>query len=41
MAKNYITDELKELIQNDMEHTNYMIYASENGNPVAEMLNNN
>ena len=38
--KNYITDELTELVQNDMEHTNYMIYSSENGDPVAELLKN-
>lgn len=37
-AKNYITDELTELVQNDMEHTNYMIYFSENGDPVEELL---
>lgn len=36
--KNYITDELTELVQNDMEHTNYMIYFSENGDPVEELL---
>lgn len=39
--KNFIADELSELIQNDMEHTNYMIYASEKGDPVAQLLNNN
>ena len=41
IEKNFITNELSELIQNDMEHTNYMIYASEKGNPVAQLLNNN
>ena len=39
--KNFITDEMTELIQNDMEHTNYMIYASEEGDPIAQILNNN
>ncbi len=29
--KNFITDDLYELVQNDMEHTNYMIYSSEEG----------
>ena len=36
--KNFITDELPELTQNDMEHTNYMIYSSKEGNPVAAIL---
>ena len=36
--KNFITDELPELAQNDMEHTNYMIYSSEEGDPVAAIL---
>lgn len=36
--KNFITDELTELVQNDMEHTNYMIYSSEHGDPVEELL---
>ena len=36
--KNFITDELPELTQNDMEHTNYMIYSSEEGDPVAAIL---
>lgn len=36
--KNFITDELEELTQNDMEHTNYMIYSSEEGNPVRKLL---
>lgn len=37
--KNFITDDLSELVQNDMEHTNYMIYASEDGDPIAKLLN--
>jgi biotin carboxylase len=36
--KNFITDELPELTQNDMEHTNYMIYSSEEGDPVAAIM---
>ena len=38
IEKNFITDELLELVQNDMEHTNYMIYASEDGDPVPGLL---
>ncbi|MBQ4161550.1 MAG: ATP-grasp domain-containing protein [Parabacteroides sp.] len=36
--KNFITDELEELVQNDMEHTNYIIYSSETGDPIAKLL---
>jgi hypothetical protein len=36
--KNFITDDLPELTQNDMEHTNYMIYSSREGDPVAALL---
>ena len=36
--KNHITEELPELTHNDMEHTNYMIYFSEEGDPVANLL---
>jgi len=36
--KNFITDKLPELAQNDMEHTNYMIYSSEEGDPVDAIL---
>lgn len=36
--KNFITNDLPELTHNDMEHTNYMIYASNEGDPVAKML---
>lgn len=36
--KNYISDELVELTQNDMEHTNYIIYSSPIGNPIANLL---
>ncbi len=37
--KNFITRELLELTHNDMEHTNYMIYASNEGDPVALLRN--
>lgn len=36
--KNFITDELPELTHNDMEHTNYMIYSSKEGDPVAKII---
>ena len=36
--KNFITNDLPELTHNDMEHTNYMIYASNEGDPIAKML---
>lgn len=36
--KNFITNDLTELTHNDMEHTNYMIYASNEGDPIAKML---
>ena len=32
--KNKITDDMIELVQNDMEHTNYMIYSSDIGDPI-------
>ena len=38
--KNFITNDLPELTHNDMEHTNYMIYASNEGDPIAKMLGN-
>jgi biotin carboxylase len=37
--KNYITDELVELTHNDMEHTNYMIYSSQESDPIADIIN--
>ena len=40
VEKNLITDNLPELIHNDMEHTNYIIYASKKGDPIAELLSN-
>lgn len=36
--KNFITDDLYEMVQNDMEHTNYLIYSSEDGDPVEKLL---
>ena len=36
--KNFITNDLEELKQNDMEHTNYIIYSSKIGNPVERIL---
>lgn len=36
--KNYVTDNLEELTHNDMEHTNYIIYSSQNNDPIAELL---
>lgn len=38
VEKNFITDNLSELVHNDMEHTNYMIYASKEGDPIAALL---
>lgn len=38
--KNLITDDLYEMTQNDMEHTNYMIYSSEKGDPISDILSN-
>ena len=37
-GKNFVSDHLLELKQNDMEHTNYMIYFSETCDPVAALL---
>lgn len=37
--KNFVTNDLYELTQNDMEHTNYIIYSSEEGDPVEKLLN--
>ena len=36
--KNFVTDDLYELKQNDMEHTNYIIYSSDEGDPVEKLL---
>lgn len=40
VEKNFVTDNLEELTHNDMEHTNYFIYASREGDPVKKLLNN-
>lgn len=37
-GKNFVSDELYELRQNDMEHTNYMIYSSDEGDPIKKLL---
>lgn len=36
--KHFVSDNLVELKQNDMEHTNYMVYSSDIGDPVEEIL---
>ncbi len=36
--RNLVTDEMLELVKNDMEHTNYIIYSSETGDPIAKLL---
>lgn len=38
--RNYVTEELVELVKNDMEHTNYIIYSSETGDPITKLLEN-
>ena len=38
--RNFITENLEELIQNDMEHTNYIIYSSNTCDPIAKLLDN-
>jgi biotin carboxylase len=38
IEKNFITDEMIELTHNDMEHTNYMIYSSKNGDPIDSLI---
>ena len=40
VEKNFITDGLSELVHNDMEHTNYMIYVSKVGDPIAALAKN-
>lgn len=39
--KNYISDELPELKQNDLRHTNYIVYSSDMGDPVAKLIKKN
>lgn len=36
--KHFVSDKLEELKMNDMEHTNYIVYSSDNGDPIAELL---
>lgn len=38
VEKHFVTDDLTELTHNDLEHTNYMIYASEEGDPIAKLI---
>ena len=35
--RHFITDELMELVQNDMEHTNYIIYSSDESDPIETL----
>ncbi len=37
--KHFVSEELQELKMNDLEHTNYLIYSSDTGDPIAEILN--
>lgn len=37
-GKHFVSDELEELTHNDLEHTNYMIYSSDFGDPVEEKV---
>lgn len=37
--KNYISGDLHELKQNDLRHTNYIVYSSDEGDPIANLLN--
>lgn len=39
VEKHLVSDNLTELTHNDLEHTNYFIYASEEGDPVKKLLN--
>lgn len=39
--RNFVTENLVELVQNDMEHTNYIIYHSRNGDPIKKLLSQN
>lgn len=36
--KHFVTDELVELTHNDVRHTNYILYFSQDGDPVAAIL---
>ena len=37
--KHFVSDNLEELTHNDIEHTNYFIYSSDDGNPVPALIN--
>lgn len=37
--KHFVSDELHELKMNDLEHTNYIVYSSDKGDPIADLLN--
>lgn len=37
--RHYVSDELHELKMNDLEHTNYIVYSSDKGDPIANLLN--
>lgn len=36
--KHYVSDNISELTMNDLEHTNYIIYSSNDGDPIAKLL---
>lgn len=38
VMKHFVSDELPELVRNDLAHSNYMIYCADDGDPVARML---
>ncbi|WP_165157804.1 acetyl-CoA carboxylase biotin carboxylase subunit family protein [Parabacteroides sp. ZJ-118] len=38
VEKHFVTDNLTELTHNDLEHTNYMIYSSDECDPVAKII---
>lgn len=39
--RNYVSDELSELNHNDIRHNNYILYSSENGDPIRNLIKNN
>lgn len=38
VSRHFVSSELNELTHNDLEHTNYMIYSSDIGDPVADLI---
>lgn len=38
LEKHKVSDTLEELTHNDLENMNYFIYSSDEGNPVAKLL---